>query len=94
MSAAEGQHIAKMTIATLKSIRNDESYDLFWMTTTRKAELLNVDKPTLPRRRKAPKRYDDSLSTGDFHTTPKSFYKQQYYEALDLMINCVESRFD
>ncbi len=29
VSAAEGQQVAKMTVATFKSIRNDESYDGF-----------------------------------------------------------------
>jgi len=28
--AAAGQKIAAMTIATLKKVRNDESFDLFW----------------------------------------------------------------
>ena len=29
-SASEGQEVAKLTIKTLESIRNDESFDLFW----------------------------------------------------------------
>ena len=34
------------------------------------------------------------MSEGEFHDTPKSLYKQQYYEAIDLLINCIEDRFD
>ena len=30
ISAAEGQHVAKMVINTLQSVRTEESYDLFW----------------------------------------------------------------
>ena len=30
LSAAEGQTIAGMTVDTLKSLRNDASFDLFW----------------------------------------------------------------
>ncbi len=31
MSAAGGQEITRMTIKTLKSLREDQSFDLFWM---------------------------------------------------------------
>ena len=94
MSAAEGQQVAKMTVATLKSIRNDESYDNFWKSITEKAKHLDVGEPNLPRRRKIPKRYDDGSHSGDFHDTPFSFFKQMYFEALDLIVNCIEGRFD
>ena len=30
MSAGEGQQVAAMTASTLKSVQNDESFDLFW----------------------------------------------------------------
>ena len=60
----------------------------------KKAEILAVDEPRLPRQRKLLSRYNDGLSDGDFHDTPASFYKQKYFKALDLMINCIEQRFD
>jgi hypothetical protein len=94
LSAAEGQQIARMTTETLKSIRNDQSYDLFWKNTCHKASMLDIGEPQLPRRRRLPRRYDDGLSGGDFHDDPRSFYKQKYYEALDLIITCIEERFD
>ena len=70
------------------------SFNLFWVGTKKKAEILEVDEPRLPRQQKLPRRYDDGLSDGDFHDTPASFYKQKYFEVLDLMINCIEQRFD
>ena len=94
MSAAEGQVLAKMTVQTLKSYRDDRSFDLFWESTRKRAQSLEVDEPRLPRWCKLPRRYDEGLSDGDFHDTPASFYKQKYFEALDLMINCIERRFD
>lgn len=94
MSAAEGQVLAKMTVKTLQLIRDDRSFDLFWECTKKKAENMKVDEPRLPRRRKLPRRYADCLSHGEFHDTPASFYKQIYFEALDLMINCIKQRFD
>ncbi len=94
MSPAEGQQVARMTVATLKSIRNDESYDGFKKSVTLKATHLAVGEPKLPRRRKIPKRYDSGSHIGDYHTTPESYYKELHFEALDLIINCIESRFD
>ena len=41
-----------------------------------------------------PRRLDDGLSLGDFHDDPKALYKQQYYEALDLIVNCIDDRFN
>ena len=35
MSAAEGQKIAMMTVATLQSIRSDDNFDLFWKRITK-----------------------------------------------------------
>ena len=46
MSADEGQVLAKMTVETLKSIRDDKSFDLFWESTKRKLrfwKLMNLD---------------------------------------------------
>ena len=90
LSAAEGQQVAHMTVQTFKSIRNDSSYDLFWKRVDIKVKELNVEEPQLPRQHKAPKRYDDGLSTGYFHDSTKEHYKQIYYEALDHIISCVE----
>ena len=88
------QQIAKMTIATLNSIRNDEAFEQFWKTVNVKANKLDIDEPKLPRRRRKSKRHDDGYHPGDFHDTPEAYYRQIYFEALDLIINCIEERFD
>ena len=41
-----------------------------------------------------PRRLDYGLSAGEFHDNPKSLYKQQYFEALDLIITCINDRFN
>ena len=68
MSAAEGQVITAMTVSTLSASRKNASFDLFWQKITASAENLQIDHPTLPRRRKAPRRLDDG-------TAPQSGYK-------------------
>ena len=52
MSAMEGHEISVMTIAMLKSLRNDTSFDLLWDKVNLMASKLNVDEPQLPRIRK------------------------------------------
>ena len=76
MSAMEGHEIAVMTIATLKSLRNDTYFDLLWDKVNLMASKLNVDEPQLPRIRKKPKRFDDGKSDCDFHADPKALYRQ------------------
>ena len=47
----------------------------------------------MPRNRKRPLRYDDSQSEGYFNAEIKSLYRQSYYEAVDLLLSCIEDRF-
>ncbi|KAL5514956.1 hypothetical protein EMCRGX_G000052 [Ephydatia muelleri] len=58
MSAAEGQKVAAMTVKTLKSLRTDESFQAFWELVQKTANELEVECPSLPRKRRAPRRYD------------------------------------
>ena len=93
MSAAEGQDVTAMTVSTLKSLRNDASFDLFWQKITSSAEHLDIDKPALPRRRKAPRHIDDG-SAPTFHTTVEEHYRVIYFEALDHITTCIVDRFN
>ena len=83
MSAAEGQQVALMTIATLNSICNYGQFDLFWDLAILKAKELGVGEPQLPRRRKVPPRLDDGSSSGEFPSTAKAHFKQAFFEATD-----------
>lgn len=96
VSAAEGQHVGRMVIDTLQSLRTEESYDLFWtkLSTMTDSADIDVEEPQLPRRRKTPKRYDDGLTSGDFHDTPKAYYRQLYYEAIDSIVGSLKDRFN
>ena len=94
LSAAEGQQVAHMTVETLKSIRNDQSFDLFWEKVNHTASELDISEPQLPRHRRRPRRYDDGDSSGDFADDPKLLYRKHYYEGIDHIINCIEDRFN
>jgi len=94
ISAAKGQHVAKMVTDTLQSIRNEESYDLFWQKVVHFCKGHNVQDTQLPRPRKLPACFDDGLSRGHTALSPKDHYQQIYYEAVDTAIGCLTNRFD
>ena len=94
MSAAAGQELARMTVQTLESLRNDRMFDIFWAKVNQFTSTHEVNEARLPRQRKRPKRYEEGTSSGDFHETPKQYYQQYYFEAIDLIVNCIQDRFD
>ena len=94
ISSAEGQEIARLTVKTLQSIRTESAFDDFWLLVERRRELLDVEEPTLPRRRKTPRRFDDGNAAAEYPNTDKDMYRQVYYEALDLSVTSITDRFD
>ena len=62
ISAAEGQQLAQMTVRTLKTLCNEQAYDLFWFEVNKKAENLNIPEPELPRQRKRPRRLEEGAA--------------------------------
>ena len=34
------------------------------------------------------------MSAGDFHETPKQYYRQQYFKSIGLIVNSIQDRFD
>ena len=75
---SEGQIVASMMLAPLQSVRNDESFQLFWDKLSLYLTLIDVSEPRLPRQRKIPKRFDDGTASTHFHDTPTLHYRQVY----------------
>jgi hypothetical protein len=74
-------------------IRNDDSFDLFWEKVNKIASDLDVDDPVLPRRRKVPRRFEGDAPP-EYPSTPKDMYRRVYFEALDLLVQTIQARFD
>ena len=98
LSAVQGQDCAMKTVEVLEKLRNDDSYDMFWINANAKAEDLEVGAPNLPRKKGPPKKLTDFHGYGPaqpvHHSEPKDMYRKHYFEALDLTINCIKDRFD
>ena len=92
--ASEGQLVSGKTKTTLVGLRNETKFDDFWEKINQMAKDVDVNDPTLPRKRKAPRRYEDGDATAEFPETPKAHYRRIYYEVLDLLIKSIEDIFD
>ena len=84
-----------MAVKTLISLRSDDSFNLYWQKVSGEAEELKaISKPQLPRKRRVPNRLDDGTAPGDHPPTVVDYYRRICFQTLDVVINCIESRFD
>ena len=75
-------------------MRSNEAFTLFFDVVEISRKTLGVDPATLPRKRKAPVRYEIHYSTGSHPETPEDHHRKIYFEALYLAIACIKDRFD
>ena len=94
LSAAEEQSLTELALSTLGGMRKEESFSKFWASLNEMLDELNVNEPTLPRRGKMPKRFEPGNAPPEFPPSAKDLYRQQHFEALDLVVNCVKDRFN
>ena len=62
----QGQEITFMIVQTLKSLRSNNDYKLFWKKVSHLAEKLKVSEPALLCWRKVPKRLDDGTAAHEY----------------------------
>ncbi|XP_068213841.1 zinc finger MYM-type protein 1-like [Palaemon carinicauda] len=74
-SAMDGQELAKMTVTTLKSLRNDEAFESLWKQIQSRRENVDVAEPTLPRKRRVPVRYEEGQAPPEFIDSQQDFSK-------------------
>ena len=94
ISAIEGQEVASLSVRTLEGMRDEETFELFWIMVQQLVSEHDIGEPKLPRKRKAPRHLEIGSSESEHPSSPKEYYKRIYYEALDLAVNCIKSRFD
>ena len=82
---------AALLVSHLKSLRTETMYNRFYDHTVEESGSL-TEEPKLPRIRKAPRRIDHG-SSPHIYACAKDMYRHAYYEALDLVSEEVERRF-
>ena len=63
-----------------------------WSTVTSMAGTSDIEPPSIPRVRKAPKRYE-SQSSPHIFSTPEELHRKLYFEILDTKITSLKNRF-
>ena len=101
MTTIKGKSLADLTVQTLEGIRNDRDYNLFYKSVEKSAgKIKAVSKSTLPRKRNTPNYSIVQLVEGHKSEEPHhpktahATYKAIYNEAIDIIINSIQDRFE
>ena len=103
MSAIGGKELPGLTVKTLKNMRNDRNFKLFYeKIETSASKIDEASTPMLPRKRKKPNysilqyvKGNPKPTGGAYH--PENAYdhfKQMFFQALDATVNAINDRFD
>ena len=88
----EANRMVKILRASIEFCR--ESFNDIWIN-ARENKPAEVHSPTLPRRRKIPKSYDDSQdNSAEPYDSVEQRYRSLYFEIIDKIVNCLASRFE
>ena len=98
-TAIDAQKNARDSVSTLQSIRSDEHFQMFYSKVKSFAEAHDASSPTLPRKRNPSQRKIDSFyatsnATAHHPATPEDEYRKQYFESIDMIVECIKTRFD
>lgn len=91
-SMQDVQRAALQTKTFYQSQQNENSFDIFYQSVEGESSEL-MEKPCLPRYKHVPKRIDEGRSESHRFEAPKEYFRQQYFECLDLVIGELERRF-
>ena len=94
LSAAEGQEISMLTLKTLEKMRNEDDFKLFFQHLQQLQLSTDTEEPYIPRRKRAPRRFEIGDGIGYHAASVEEFYKTQYYEALDLATASIKDQFE
>ena len=95
LSATDAKRFANCTIQTLEKMRADEQFNLLWQNISARAKSLDLPDPTLPRKRKIPRRFLDENVDGNYNeiTELEVYYRRYFYNAIDIIVNSIKARF-
>ena len=102
MSAVSSKSLAKLTIDTIAGIRNEESFNALYDVAVKESKNIPfVEEPVLKEKRKVTKysvlnfvKGYSSTSPAHHPASPRDQYREQYYQAIDLLVSSVNDRFD
>ena len=84
----------------LLDMRSEKHFQIVYNKAIEKCHECGLQDPVLPRRKRVPKRLDGYFSksgetnTDHFWKSPEEYYRTQYFEIIDRMVNGLDDRFD
>ena len=93
MPAIETHHFSGLCIEVLQRMRTHQDFELFWKLCRSTQTFLNVDDPVLQGKWKRPRSFEDGPTEHFSFNTPELFYKQMYFECLDVFVLALKDRF-
>ena len=87
----EAVQASKLALTYLQRQRKEDSFETFYDQVLKLSKDF-TDEPTLPRYSKRPRRIDDGEASHRFES-PKAYFKQLYFEAIDLCHGELTQRF-
>ena len=109
MSAIKGRKSSDLVITTLKDIRKDDQFQLFYDAVKKAANSIKgIAQPAMSRKQKRPNYsiiqyvvmkvhpigYEGPASNAHYPKTTEKYFKQMYFEALDGVVNAMEDHFE
>ena len=88
----EATTAADLAVCHLERLRTDEKFHSFYEDVVKCSKNLTAP-PCLPRYRRPPQRLDEAGLTSHEFSSPECYFKQQYFEVLDLLVNELKRRF-
>ena len=83
MSAVSGQRVANLTKQVLQKMQNNECFKSFFHSVVTKSKKHpSILEPALPRRKRAPSRFEIKTGPSSYPTTPQEPYRRIYFEAI------------
>ena len=92
ISAAEGQHVASLTVDTLTKIRTDDTFTMFGLLYRRKRLQLTLVSRGLHVVERHLHIWKQENATACFSTGVESDYRQVCYEILDYAASAIKAR--
>ena len=91
MSAISGKRVAHLTKEVLQKMRSDANFKSFYNAVILKSKnYSSMTGPVLPRRTRVPRRIDIGTGEPANPATTQDYYRQIYFESIDLMVNAIE----
>ena len=88
----DASRAADVTLQYLQGLRSDVSFGKFYTKVVEDSKDL-TSPPVLPRYRQPPRKLGHEGASGHVFSTPESYFRQQYYEVIDLLSSELRRRF-